>query len=244
MLKKIIISLLLIIVAGLAVAYHTRNTIVEWGVEEGSSAALGVETELGSADLGITAAYLKLNDFKISNPQPFEEKYFLTIEFGMLDINEASLFSDKVAIDSFVLDGIDIKIIHNKNGSNYAHILENIKELKSEPRESEQKFVINKISIRDISVEGSITLLNQKPVSKSLSITELTLTNVGGDDGLTLGELASEVISKIISRAVNELKDELPDEIGKQLENLDKGGLEKAGSDIIKKVKEIGGSIF
>lgn len=47
--QNIAISNLFIMIAGLTAAYHTRNIVVEWGIEEGSSEALGVETELYAA---------------------------------------------------------------------------------------------------------------------------------------------------------------------------------------------------
>lgn len=40
--------------AGLTAAYHTCNRIVEYGAENDRSAALGVETELGSANFHLT----------------------------------------------------------------------------------------------------------------------------------------------------------------------------------------------
>lgn len=244
MFKKVVISFLLIVIAGLTAAYHTRNIVVEWGIEEGSSAALGVETELGSADLGITAGYLKLNDFEVSNPNGFDGSHIITIEFGMLDLDESSLFSDKVTADSIIFESVNVSIIHDEGRSNYSQLMENIRELKSEPSESQQKFVIKKIVIKDVSVTASISILNQKTYTKSITIKDITLRNVGGDDGATIGKLTVSIVRKIISEAVKEMKNELPGDISKHLKRFDKNVIGKAGKDVIDKVKKLGSSIF
>lgn len=244
MIKKILVSIVLMLIAGLTIAYHTRNTVVEWGIEEGSSAALGVETELGSADLGITAGYLKLNDFEVSNPDGFDGGHILTINFCMLDLDESSLFSDKVTADSIIFESVNVSIVNKEGRSNYTQLIENIRKLKSEPSESQQRFVIKKITIKDVTVTASISILNQKTITKSITIKDISLINVGGDDGATIGELTVTIISKILAESVDEMKNELPGDISKHLKNFDKSGIEKAGRDVIDKVKNFGSSIF
>lgn len=241
MIKKILLWAIIIVIVGLIVAYFARNYLVKKAIEEGSTYALGVETELGSASLSITAGSLDLSDYRVHNPDGFEGDNILTIASGMVDVATGSLLQKEVEIDSLVLDGLSINLVQNTKAGNYAVIMDNIKKVAGGGEsESQQRFHIGKIAIRDINVSANLNLLNQKEYHQDFAIDNITLTNVGGDNGATLGQVAGKIMQKVLARAVAEGSNRLPGEFGKYLGGSVDETLQNLGSDVKDKLKDLG----
>jgi hypothetical protein len=110
MFKKIVFSVVVLLIVGLAVAYFVRNMLVEKAVEAGSEYALGVEADLGSASLGIRGGSLELNQLAVSNPEGFTAENFLSLRRGIFDVDAGSVLDDEVRVDSFIIEGVTLHL--------------------------------------------------------------------------------------------------------------------------------------
>ena len=88
MLKKIVLGVIILVIVAVVAVYFVRNMLVEKGVEAGSTYALGVETDLGSASLELGGGSLALNNFVVSNPPGFEAENCLTLKRGIFDVDD------------------------------------------------------------------------------------------------------------------------------------------------------------
>jgi len=226
--KKILVSLVVLVVLVFLAFYLGRNMIVERSVEEGGEYALGVETSLASAEVGLTHGRCELNRYKIDNPEGFEQEKFLTIDKFVFDIEAGSIFDEAVVIDSFIIDGLVLNLEQIDANGNYSQILNHIKELdmgESSDSDSESKIIIKKVSLSEITVNTAITLLGKKQHEGSFAIDSFELTNVGGDDGMTVSQLSGFLVKTLINKSLSSGKfpaslsgkiDELKDD-GKEL---------------------------
>lgn len=240
---KILGIILIVIILGIGGLYFARNLLVESAVEKGSTYALGVNTDLGSAGLEFSGGSLELNNFEVSNPEGYQSDNFLVINKGILDVNEGSLLDDEVVIDSFVIDGFELTFEQNDAKGNYKDILNNIKKMNlSSSSDSEQKFQIKKVSIRNISVNTLYNILGQTG-EKKFDIADINLSNIGGNNGATIAQVTAKIINTVTSKAVssntnfpsmdsvkekaNEALEDAKDEATKKAEDLGKSLLGK-----------------
>jgi hypothetical protein len=242
--KKLVIWLFVLIIIVLAGVYFARNVIVAGAIEEGSTYALGVNADLGSANVDLAGGSLTLNDYRIDNPPGYDSERLMRIKFGILDISSGSVFSDTIVVDSLILDSITINLIQHDDRGNFKEVMDYARKIEYDTSSSTTLVRIKKVGVKNINVQASLKILNQVDIDKSFTVEDITLTNIGGGDGATVGEITSVVFGEILKRAVAKGKGELSDQFGKGFEGLDKSALEKAGSDAVEKVKDIGTSLF
>ena len=79
---------------------------------------------------------------------------------------------------------------------------------------------------------------------KTYSLEEISMKNLGGDDGATIGEITAKLMQTIIKKAAADGRGILPDDFSKNLSGVTDGGLKKIGSDISEGVEKLGKSLF
>lgn len=239
MFKKIFFGGVIVVVLGLAVAYFVRNSLVAAAIEEGSMRTLGVEVELGSASLGVTAASLGLSDYAIRNPEGFEAENLIAIDHGHLDIDAGSVFDNEIVVDSLVLAGINVNLLQVDAGNNAGAVMRNIKTNVGESSgQSDKKLMIKYLALRDISVSAALTIAGKQQYEGSYSLENFTLENVGGSDGATIGEVAGRVVRAVLTRAATQ--GDLPGQLSENLEGLGRSKIEEVKSEVTDKIKGVG----
>ena len=228
MIKKIVLSAVVLFLAGLAVAYFVRNGLVERAVEAGSAYALGVETDLGSAALEIGGGSLSLNNLEVSNPEGFTAEHILSLHRGVFDVDAGSVLDDEVVVDSLIIEGVTLHLEQIDNRGNYQVLLDHIKQMDLSSSEESQKFRIGLIALRDIQVSGSLSLLGQK-MEKSYALDDFSLRNVGGEQGAKISDVTARVVKALLSKALAAGSGQLPEGFGKNV-----GGLTDQGLDDLK----------
>lgn len=242
MFKKIILSVVVLIIAALAIAYFARNIIVEKAVESGSEYALGVQTDLGSASLNIGGGSLNLNRLEVRNPKGFAAENFLSLRHGVIDVEAGSVLDDEVRIDSLIIDGVSLDLEQIDNKGNYKELLDHIKQLDISSSGESQKFRIELIALRDIKVTGSLSLLGKKNET-TFNIDNISLRNIGSDKGATISEITSIIVKNLISRALAAGKGQLPGGFGINPEELKEKSINKIKNEAEEKLKDLGKSL-
>ncbi|PWB70057.1 hypothetical protein C3F09_09760 [candidate division GN15 bacterium] len=242
MIKKIALSLVVLVIAVLVVVYFARNILVKKAVEGGSEYALGVKTDLGSASLEIGGGSLELDNLAVHNPEGFAAGDFLTLKRGMIAVQTGSMLDKEVKVDSFIIDGVNLNLEQIDRKGNYQYLLDHIKRIDMSSSKESQKFRIGLIALRDINVSGSLNLLG-KNVQKSFKLDDFAIRDVGSDNGARVSEIAATVVKTLISKALAAGSGVLPEGFGKNLGEMKDQAIEKAKTEATDKLKDLGKSL-
>jgi len=221
--KKVLIYFIVFLALAFLVFYMGRNLIVERSVEAGGEYALGVETSLASAEVGLTHGRCELNKYKIDNPEGFEQEEFLTINKFVFDIEAGSIFDEVVVIDSLIIDGLVLNLEQIDANGNYVQILNHIKELDmGESSDSERKLIVRKALLSELTLNTAVTIMGKKQHEGSSSIDGFELTNIGGNDGMTVSQLSAFLVKTLINKSLSSGK--FPTNLSGEVDKLkDKG---------------------
>ncbi len=248
MVKKIVLSLIFLVVVAVAVVYVARNVLVARAVEAGSTYALGVETNLGSASLELGGGSLELSDLTVHNPEGFTADGFLSLRRGIMTVDVGSVLDNEVKVDSFVIDGITLNLEQIDRAGNFKVILDHIKRMNLSSSEESQTFHIGLIALRDINVTGSLSLMGKR-VDRSFQLDNFALRDVGGDNGAKISELTATVVRSLITKALAS-RGNLPagfavnlEGLKQQAEDLKDEAVEQIGTEAAGKLKDLGGSL-
>ncbi len=223
--KKIFAILVFLLAMAFLAFYLGRNIIVERSVEAGGDYALGVETSLASAEVGLTHGWCELNKYKIDNPEGFEQDEFLTINKFVFDIETGSIFDDAIVIDSFIVDGLVLNLEQIDANGNYNQILNHIKKLDmGESSDSETKVIIKKASFSELTLNTAITIMGKKQQEGSYTVDGFELNNIGGDNGMTVSQLSAFLVKTLINKALSSGK--IPAGLSGKVEELKDEGKE------------------
>jgi hypothetical protein len=102
------------------------DSLAEQAVERGGTHALGVETRLESASIGITSGQFGLDGLAIANPPGFERPDFFALRAARLELPLKHLLDPRVTIPALELEGIAVDLERNSKGTNYGVILDNL----------------------------------------------------------------------------------------------------------------------
>jgi hypothetical protein len=204
----LVVSVVLLVVVGLVVALLMIDSLAKRGIESGGTYAMGVNTSLDNASIGLTSGKFGLTGLSIENPKGFEGK-FLKLGNAGLDVSLGSLMKDTVVVPRFALTDVEVDLKRNASGSNYDAILKNLKRLESQdkaaPKDDKpgKQFKIGEIDIKNVVVHLDLIGGPAGVTNLNIPIAEIKLTNVGSDgSGVNIAELSSIILQAILAAAV------------------------------------------
>jgi hypothetical protein len=244
MIKKIVMVIVILIVVALAGAYLVRNALVAKAVEEGGEYALGVKTDLGSASLDLGGGSLELNNFVVANPEGFEAADFMSMNWGMLDVESGSILDDEIVIDSLVIEGVRLNLEQVDKNGNYLVLLEHLRKLDlGSSSDGNRAFRIGKVAIRDIQVDGILSLAGRE-MRKTFAVTDFTLHDLGGAEGASIGAITAAVVQTLITKSVAAARGSLSSDFGANVSQIVDDKVNEVKSDAEEKLKDLGKSLI
>ena len=216
--KKILIlgsAIAVLILVALVVVFMNLDRIVKQGVETVGPKVTKTEVRLAGVSLSPFSGNGKLKGLFIGNPQGFKTPS--AIEVGALEVqvNLASLKSDKIVVDKVVIQAPVITFEGTLSGSNLKKIMENVDSVAGS---SEDTGTTKTIQIKDLTITGgkihfSFTGLGGRTVSAPLP--DLHLTNIGTDDkGATVAQATKQILGAVVSN-VDKIAVKMIQEVGK-----------------------------
>ncbi len=211
-LLKLFGVLLLLLLLGLGATVYYADSLLERGVEQGASYALGVDTEVDSVSVGLLSGRLAVDGLSIHNPPGFDSPYFFSLGSVRLLLPPKTLLEDTITVPLLALDGIDVNLEKSAAGSNYQVILDSLKRFESSEaggrseavdEDGGKSFVIKELSITNVNATVTLALLGDQKSSLSASIPEIKLHDIGQDSGgVDFSELAA-IVTKAVLQAVS-----------------------------------------
>lgn len=216
--KKILIIgsiLAVIVIAAVVVVFLNLDRIVKQGVETVGPKVTKTEVRLDGVSLSPFSGSGKLKGLFIGNPQGFKTPSAIEVGAVEVQVNLASLKSDKIVVDKVVIQAPVITFEGTLSGSNLKKIMENVESVSGS---SEDTGTSKTIQIKDLTITGgkinfSFTGLGGRTVSAPLP--DLHLTNIGTDDkGATVAQATKQVLGAVVSN-VDKIAAKMIQEVGK-----------------------------
>jgi len=235
-LVKLAIVLVVIVLIGAVAAFVYVDSIAKAAIEKGGTYALGVNTTLGSADIGVLSGDFAMNSLNVANPEGFRSDSFLSLGDGSVKVSLGSLREEVIELPRLALDALTVNLEKKDGQANYDVILANLKRFESaddggKPTEEAggKKFVIREVVISNVVINAEVLPLGGELSTVKVPIDEITMKNVGESgvkgSGLTLGELTALIVKTVFAAAIENgaglLPADLMNGLTSQLKNLD-----------------------
>lgn len=201
-------AFLVLVVAVFAVIFVYIDSAAKAGVELAASSALGVNTTLDKADVGILNGSFSMSGLNIDNPPGFTEAPFLTLGKGDVVVSLGSLLKDTIELPLLNLDELHIEIAQRKGKTNYGSILANVQtdrkpsSTSSTTTPSAKTFIIHKVRITNVTARLSLAPIGGEPTVVTIPIDKIELKEVGADQPLPLSQLAGVIVQAVLSSVV------------------------------------------
>jgi len=244
--KKVIetvVLVIVIVVALLLLGFELFGEhIIKGGIETAGKKALGVGVAIDDLDLSLYKGRVSLKGLAVDNPAGYEQKYLLQMGKGQVQTHLKSLMSDKVEIESILLDDIKLAIEQKGLDNNLKVVLDSLPKAEGEPTSEGKKLVVKDLKITNTTVKVKLLPVQVMPGQAdtvTLKLDPIEMKDLGSDDKLTTAKLAGKVMVAIADAVAKQGAGVLP----KDLLNSVQGTLQNLGdlSEALKKkdVKEV-----
>lgn len=260
--------LILLVIGGVVFAVMNINSLAKAGIEKGGTYALGTNTTLQSANVGILGGTFSMNGLNVANPPGYKAPSFLSLGSGGVAVSFNTLSKPVVELPRLSLDNLNVALEKSGGKANFNVILDHIKKVADQAGGGgpstdggEKKFVVNELSLTNIKISvdliggpGDLTKVN-------IPIDEIKLNNVGktgtgvAGTGVTMSQLASIIVEAVLAAAADKGGGILPadilgdlqgglaglgslDNLGMSVAAKAQGTIEKIGGDAIKTVTD------
>jgi len=203
MIKKILISvvfLLLIVVGGV---YFYFDALVKSGVEVAGSSVLGTAVTVEGVSISPLNGQGDISGLRVENPEGYNSQYAFELDSVSVSINMGSVFSDVLEIDSITIVQPTITYETKITTDNIRALLANLPESgaassgSAEPGEDSQQLVIHELRILDSQLN-----LVAAVVTAPIVLTDIEIRDIGGEGGSTSAVNAVRVVLAELSRSI------------------------------------------
>lgn len=234
--------LVLLVIGGVVFAVMNINSLAKAGIEKGGTYALGTNTTLQSANVGILGGTFAMNGLNVANPPGYKAPSFLSLGSGGVAVSFNSLSKPVVELPKLSLDNLNVALEKSGGKANFNVILDHIKKVADQAGGSggsggsssggDKKFVVNELSLTNIKISVDLIGGPADLTKVNIPIDEIKLTNVGktgtgvGGTGVTMSQLASIIVEAVLAAAADKGGGILPADILGDLQ----GGLAGLGN--------------
>jgi len=242
MVKKLLISIVALVLLVSAGAFFYLDSIVKNGIEVVGSQVLGTGVTVSSVALSPLNGTGGITDLRIENPEGYSEDYIFELGYVSVNINTATVFTDVIEIESVTIAQPIITYETRITTDNVRALLANLPggesgsaTSTSSSGESSKKLIIRELQILDPQLNLSAGL-----VSAPIQLPNIILHDIGEDGGsATVAEALREVLSALRTSI---LRADLPsmDLLKDSIESSVQDGVERAGQAIDSAVENLG----
>jgi hypothetical protein len=225
--KKLLISLLLLVVLAVGATFLYLDRIVTTGIEVVGSQVLGTEVTVASVAISPLNGSGSISGLEIRNPEGFDSDYIFQLEQVEVSLNTASLLSDVIEIESIIITQPEITYETRITTDNVRALLENIGGGSGEAVAADSE-AGKEMFIRDFRLLSPQVNLVAAVASAPISLPDIELTDIGTEDNAATVAQVLEVVLSALRRTI--LEAELPglDMLREGVESRLQDGIEEA----------------
>lgn len=241
--KKVLIVLAVIVVviaAGVYFLLSNLNSLVAGMIEKYGSEATQTSVTVSEVDISLRDSKGSIKGLVVANPEGFDAANAFEMDDITLDINVKSLRGSPMIIEKIrVTAPVVFAEFTGSGNSNLNQLRKNVEEYaadkggKAEEDGEAKRMIIRKFIFEKGKIEVDATALGAE--KRTVSLPEINMTDIGGEEGATPGEIAAIILKSVAGKATSRVADsELKSVIEKKLGDE---GAEKA-KELIKNVVE------
>jgi hypothetical protein len=253
--KKIIISLISLLVVGAVVLYLNLGSIVKTVAEKVGSETLGVAVNIGSIDISAKHKSVVVKGISIANPEGYSKPHAMTI--GMVNIAMDSFSKELLVFNDVSVKDSELFLEVGSNGTNLSALQDNLKKDKapSAPKEPSgkepPKVILKHFLLSGAELHPTVTLVGGE--LSSVKVPDIKLTGIGvKKNGILAREAIAQIWEAVSSAAIEAsagagflqgLSPDIMKDMGVPTGLLDEAGkvLEDATGDISKGIRGLFG---
>lgn len=238
---------LVVFVVVIMLVHSFGGRALKYGIETVGSKTMCVEVTVEDVSFSIVGGWLKLKNLKVANPEGYQHENLLEIGSVEVELSVKSLLSDKVVVETVMLDDV-LLVIEQKEliRNNLQEVLESLPSSQEEKAESEatdKKIHVHKLFITGTIVKAKLLPIPGRADTVKLTLGPIEMTDMGQDDKMTAGILVAEILRAIAVGVAEKGKDLLPDDmLGSISSVLEMSGeiLKEGGKQLIEGGKDLG----
>ncbi len=158
--KKIII-LIIIIFAALFILAAVRDVVIKDFLAAGIKKVTGADVRIGKFSLSFLTQTVKINNFKMYNPQGFPKGILADLPYMKVSLDVAALFKNELHLKELTIDLKELQLIRNKEKELNVDALKPAKEKEATTGKKAESMRIDVLNLnigriveKDYSVEG------------------------------------------------------------------------------------------
>jgi uncharacterized protein involved in outer membrane biogenesis len=214
--RKITIGILIGSAIALVIAWFNLGNIMQWGIEQNASTALGVPTHIGKLNLSLTDGTVGINRLTINNPNGFSTPYLLKVNSFDVKLKPMSLIAETIEIQRVELDGLEINVEQKFTSNNILTIGEKLQQRRGEESKQgdrgEKKVKAGYVSIKNVKANVKLSALGRTIANTSVQVPSIELKDIGSDNsqGVLMSEFMRKLLREIFTAVTNQVKASLP----------------------------------
>lgn len=230
---------ILLICGGLLwfVAGGSLNEYVRSQIETVGSSITEQKVTVGKIDIKALEGAGSILALQVPNPANYKAPNALTLGEITLDINIESLKSSPIIIDAIIIKDVSaVAEMTSEGKANLKELLDTITKNtasgENPPKETtadkqEPIIAVSKVVLENTNLTVDLSALGNQ--AHSVSLPNINLTNIGGEEGLPASQLGAEItkqaLSKVWQEAKNTQKEKLKDKAIEELKDKAKDKL-------------------
>ena len=215
---------LVVVVLAIGVLFWL-DSLARSAVERGGTHALGVETTLADASIGIFSSKSGLTDLEVANPAGFSRPSFFSLRSARLELPLRQLLETRITIPVLELEGITIHLERGASGTNFGQILDHLARFESgsdappgegaPPDESEKgegkTFHLQRLVIRDVRASVQLIPAAGELTQLEVSVPEIVVDDLASD--MTVAQICAVVVRVALRASLEAGKGKIPAEL-------------------------------
>lgn len=218
--KKVIISLALVVVIAIAIgAYYiltNLDAIVKAAIEKYGSQATQTAVRVEKVHIDLKQGTGAIQGLTVANPKGFALSHAFSLGEIKTGIEYASLKEEPYVIKEITVRAPQVFVeINDEKKTNLNELKNNLsaavpskgtKEPAGEQKPgAEPRLIIKKLLFTDGDIQAKVVPLNNKEYK--LKLPTINMANLGGSKGATPTELAKEILDRLIAEAKKQIKE-------------------------------------
>ena len=187
--------------------------IVKFSLTSIAPKILDAPVKVDSVSVNVFSGVVDIRNLFIGNPVGYKNDRALTVKHIRVDIIPSTLTADKLVVEEFTLDGVDVYFEPSANllSNNLSQLNENVQNFQKKLGLEETRLEVDDLNMNSIYVNVVASAPGLLATDAPLPVVPINLENLGKDnDGITPLDLTAAILNKLTLGVFASIGDAFP----------------------------------